>query len=145
VLVALLPGVRLRLTADADRVKLGTAIVRPIVVALFSVPEAPVTVTVVVPLTAVLAAASVRVLEPLVLEGLKDAVTPFGRPVADRLTLALKPFAGVTVIVLTALLPAETESVAADEESVKLAAAGAELRSLMRDWPAGVPQPVARS
>jgi hypothetical protein len=145
VLVPLVPGVRLRLTADAERVKLGTAIVRPIVAVLLSVPETPVTVTVAVPPTAELAAVSVKVLEPLVLAGLKDAVTPFGRPVADRLTLALNPFAGVTVIVLVVLLPAETESVGVDEASVKLAAAGAELRSLIRDWPAGVPQPVARS
>ncbi len=40
-----------------------------------------------------------------VLLGLNDAVTPLGRPDADKLTLPLKPFCGVTVITLVLLVP----------------------------------------
>jgi len=49
-------------------------------------------VTVTVPAVAVLLAESVNVLVVEVLLGLKDAITPPGRPDADKLTLALKPF-----------------------------------------------------
>ena len=55
-------------------------------------PEAPVMVTVNVPVVAVLFAVRVSVLVLVVVLGLKDAVTPVGRPEADKLTLALKPF-----------------------------------------------------
>ena len=37
--------------------------------------------------------------------GLKDAVTPLGKPDADKLTLPLKPFWGATVMVLEPLNP----------------------------------------
>ncbi len=52
----------------------------------------PVMVTVTVPVVAVPLAVSVNVLVLAVLLGLKDAVTPLGRPDADKLTLLLKPF-----------------------------------------------------
>ena len=65
----------------------------------------PVTVTVVVPVVAVVLAVSVNVLVPVVLEGLKLAVTPLGKPEADKLTEPVKPFVGVTVMVLVPLLP----------------------------------------
>jgi hypothetical protein len=68
-------------------------------------PDAPETVTVTVPVTAVLLAASVSVLVFPVLLGLNDAVTPLGRPDADKLTLALKPLCGVTVMVVAPLVP----------------------------------------
>jgi hypothetical protein len=48
-------------------------------------------VTVTVPVVAVLLAFSVSVLVVVVLAGLKDAVTPLGRPVVVKLTLPLKP------------------------------------------------------
>jgi hypothetical protein len=64
-----------------------------------------VTVTVAAPVVAVLLAVSVKVLVPVVLAGLKLAVTPLGRPEAERLTELLKPFTGVTVIVLVPLPP----------------------------------------
>jgi hypothetical protein len=67
-----------------------------------------VTVTVNVPVAAVLLAVSVNVLELVVPPGLNDAVTPLGRPDADKLTLPLKPFCGVTVIVLARLAPCTT-------------------------------------
>lgn len=88
-------------------------------------PEAPVTVTVVVPVDAVLAAVRVSVLDEVVLEGLKVAVTPLGRPDADRLTVPLKPFTGLTVIVLVALLARRTLTLAGDADSVKSGTTGA--------------------
>lgn len=68
-------------------------------------PDAPETVTVTVPVAAVLLAASVNMLVLAVLPGLNDAVTPLGRPDADKLTLPLKPPCGVTVMVLVPLVP----------------------------------------
>ena len=52
-----------------------------------------------------LLAANVNVLVLAVLLGLNDAVTPLGRPDADKLTLPLKPPCGVTLIVLVPLVP----------------------------------------
>ncbi len=75
------------------------------VVALNKLPEAPVMVTETVPVAAVPLAVSVNVLVLVVLLGLKEAVTPLGRPEADRLTLPLKPLCGVTVMVLVPLVP----------------------------------------
>ena len=68
-------------------------------------PDAPETVTANVPVVAVLLAASVNVLVFVVLLGLNDAVTPLGKPDADRLTLLLKPPCGVTVMVFVPLVP----------------------------------------
>ena len=75
------------------------------VVALDKLPDAPVMVTVTVPMAAVLLAVSVNVLVLAVLLGLNDAVTPLGRPDADKLTLPLKPPCGVTVMVLVPFVP----------------------------------------
>lgn len=62
-------------------------------------------VTVEVPVVAV--ALAVKVTELVDVVGLvpKLAVTPDGRPEADRVTLPVNPPEGVTVIVLLALLP----------------------------------------
>src|SRR5437016_6804933 len=60
-------------------------------------------VTVTMPVVAVLLAVSVKVLllvVGLVGLGLNAAVTPLGRVEVDMVTLPLKPFCGVTVIVL---------------------------------------------
>jgi hypothetical protein len=66
-------------------------------VAVFvKLPDIPVIVTGNVPMVAVLLAVNVNV---LVVE-LNDALTPLGRPDADKMTPPLKPFCGVTVIVL---------------------------------------------
>ena len=59
---------------------------------LVKLPEVPVMVTGKIPVVAVLLAVNVKVLEPVVLEGLKAAVTPVGRPVADKLTVPENPF-----------------------------------------------------
>src|SRR6266852_5665973 len=73
--------------------------------AKLALPEGPVMVTVAVPMVAVLPAVSVKVLVPVVLAGLKEAVTPLGRPEADKLTVPANPFWGVSVIVLVPLAP----------------------------------------
>ena len=68
-------------------------------------PEVPVTVTVAVPVVAVLLAVNVRTLVEVVGLVPKLAVTPAGSPDADNVTLPVKPPEGVTVIVLVPLLP----------------------------------------
>jgi len=74
-------------------------------VVFIKLPDEPATVTVTVPMAAVLLAVSVNVLVLAVLLGLNAAVTPVGRPDADRLTLPLKPPCGVTVMVLVPFAP----------------------------------------
>ena len=54
-------------------------------------PEVPVTMIVTVPVVAELLAVRVKMLVLVALAGLKDAVTPLGNPLADKLTLPLKP------------------------------------------------------
>ena len=75
------------------------------VVAFDKLPAVPVMEIVTVPVAAVLLAASVNVLVLELLVGLKDAVTPLGRPDAEKLTLPLKPLSGETVMVLVPLAP----------------------------------------
>ena len=57
-------------------------------------------VTVDVPVAAVALAVSVKTLVAVVGFVPKEAVTPLGRPDADKLTLPVKPFWGATVMVL---------------------------------------------
>src|SRR5260370_957818 len=52
--------------------------------------------------------------------GLNEAVTPLGRPDADKLTLLLKPFNGVTVIVLAPAAPCTIVTLLGEEEREKL-------------------------
>ena len=79
--------------------------VRLTVVLWVRLPDVPVTVTVEVPVVAVLLAEKVNVLVPVVLPGLNEAVTPLGSPEADRLTLPVNPFSWFTAIVLVPLAP----------------------------------------
>src|SRR5215831_8665633 len=90
------------------------------VVVLVSVPALPVMVTVNVPMLAAPLALNVTVLVLLVLAGLNDAVTPPGSPEADKLTLPLKPFFGVTVIVLAPLAARRTFTLLGDADSVNV-------------------------
>ena len=62
----------------------------------------------------------VSVLVLVVLVGLKDAVTPCGRPESDKLTLPVKPFCGVTVIVDGTWLPRARLNEFDEAERVKL-------------------------
>ena len=71
-----------------------------------------------VPVAAVLLAVSVNVLVLAVLLGLNDAVTPLGRPDADRLILPLKPFCGVTVMVLVPVAPCRIAKLFGDADRV---------------------------
>src|SRR6267143_4353081 len=104
--VPVLPRATLRLLGDAERLKFGPRFtVRAIVVVCVRPPDVPVIVTVKLPVEAVLLAVSVSVLVLVVLLGLNDGVTPLGRPEADKLTLPVKPFCGLTVIVLVPLFP----------------------------------------
>ncbi len=82
-------------------------------------PDTPVTVTVTVPVVAVLLAVSVNVLLLVVLVGLNDAVTPLGRPAADKLTLPLKPFCAVTVIALVVVVPCDIVKLLGDAARAK--------------------------
>ena len=59
-------------------------------------PDVPVTVIMYCPRLAVLLAISVSVLLPVVGFGLKDAVTPLGRPDTARFTLPVNPYWGFT-------------------------------------------------
>src|SRR5260370_1183469 len=100
----------------------GAVTVRLTVVALVKPATEPVMVT--VPVAAVLVAASVRVLVLAVLLGLNDAVTPLGRPDADKLTLLLKPFSGATVMVLVPLAPCAIVTLVGEVESEKFGGGG---------------------
>ena len=71
------------------------------------------------PVVAVLLAVSVNLLVLAVLLGLKDAVTPLGRPDADKLTELLKPFCGVTVMVLAPLAARWIVKLVGEAERVK--------------------------
>ena len=88
------------------------------VAVLVKLPDEPATVTVLVPGGAVLLAVNVNVLVLVVLLGLNNAVTPLGRPDADKLTLPLKPFRGVTVMVLVPLAPWTTVRLLGEAERV---------------------------
>ena len=61
--------------------------------------------TVDVPVAAVTPTVSVKELVVVAEGGLKEAVTPLGKPDADKLTLPVKPFSGATVMVLEPLNP----------------------------------------
>jgi hypothetical protein len=93
-------------------------IVRLIVVLCVRLPDVPVIVIVVLPVDAVAPAAKVRVLALVTGFGLNVAVTPLGRPDAERVTLPLKPFDVVIVIALVPLFPCATLNTLGDAESV---------------------------
>lgn len=80
--------------------------------------DVPVTTTAVVPTVAVPPTDSVKVLVLVVLEGLNDAVTPPGRPEADKLTVPVKPFCGVTTIVVAPLSLRATFKLPTDADNV---------------------------
>ena len=82
-------------------------------------PDVPGMVTVVGPVVAELLAVSVKVLVPVVLVGLNDAVTPRGKPVSAKVTLPVKPPVGFTVIVLGTLPPCATLKALGATDNVK--------------------------
>jgi len=107
-------------------------------------PDVPVMVTMAVPTVAVPKAISVNVLLDVVLAGLNDAVTPLGRPEADKLTLPLKVFCGVIVIVLDPLLPWTIFKLTGEADILKSGAA-VPGQLLTRFATLIVPIPVAKS
>lgn len=88
-------------------------------------PDTPVTVTVLVPVVAVLLAVKVSLLVPVAGFGLNAAVTPLPRPLADRVTLPAKPLVGWMVIVVVPCDDLVMVKLVGDAESVKLPAATA--------------------
>jgi hypothetical protein len=78
-------------------------------------------VTGTVPVVAVLVAVSVTMVVPVMLVGLKD--TPLGRPEADKAMLPVKPFVGVTVMVLVPLAPSVMVTLLAERLKSGVAAA----------------------
>jgi hypothetical protein len=88
-------------------------------VLLVNVPDVPVIVTVTVPVVAVGLAVKVSALLVVAALGLKAAVTPVGKPEAERLTLPLKPFCGVMVTALVPLLPCVMFRLPGEVEIVK--------------------------
>jgi hypothetical protein len=98
---------------------------REIVVVFVKLPEVPVIVMGNAPTAAVPAAVKVRVLVVAVVLGLKDAVTPVGRPEADKLTLPLKPNCGVMVMVFVLLVPCVIVVLLKDVEREKFGDGGA--------------------
>jgi len=91
-------------------------------------PDVPVIVRVADPAVAVGDAVRVRMLVLVVLAGLKDAVTPAGRPLTARLTAPLKPLRSSTVVVLVPLLPWMTLTDEADSEK---SGAGVTVRAMV--------------
>jgi hypothetical protein len=94
--------------------------VRLNVVVAVRLPDVPVIVTVTVPVAAVALAVRVNALVVVVGFGVNAAVTPLGRPEAERVTLPLKPFCGTTVMVLAPLLPWLTVTVLGTAVRLKL-------------------------
>jgi len=94
------------------------ATVRLMVVLLWRLPDVPMKMTLNVPVAAVLLALSVSVLTVVAGLGLNEAATPLGRPDADKLTLPLKPFCRVMVIVLVPLVPCMMLRLLGDAERV---------------------------
>ena len=106
-------------------------------------PDVPRMVTRVVPIGAVPVAVSVNVLRLVVLLGLKDAVTPLGNPEAEKVTLPVKPFFGVTVMVLVPLVPCVMARLPEEEEREKFGPVAGQL--LTRLAALTLPMPVAKS
>jgi len=123
VLAPLVPCVTVKLLGEAEIVKFATRagfMVSETVVVFVKLPEVPAMVTVTVPVAAVLLEVSVKVLVLVVLLGLKDAVTPTGKPDADKLTLPLKPFCGITEMLLAPLAPCTIVTLLGELETEKL-------------------------
>ena len=112
-----------RAVGVAVRVGAGTFTVRVTVVEWLRLPEIPVIVTVDAPVVAVLLAVSVKELVVVAEAGLKAAVTPLGKPDADRLTLPVNPLSGATAIVLEPLDPWATVRLFGAAERLKFGGA----------------------
>jgi len=127
---------------EAERVKFPDGVtVNVIVVVCVKLPDTPVIVTVTAPVAAVPLAVKVSVLVVLAGLGLKAAVTPLGRPDAERVTLPLKLATGLMVMVLVPLLFCAMVTLFALAESVKFGSG--QLFTRLKAFT--VPIPVAKS
>ena len=87
---------------------------------MIKLPDVPVIVTVKVPVAAVAVAVSDSLLVLVAGFGEKAAFTPLGKPDAVNLTLPVKPFSGVMVIVLVpAFSPCTIVTLFGEAERVK--------------------------
>lgn len=109
------------------------ATVSAMVVVAVRVPEVPVMVTADIPAVAAALAVNITTLLPVVGLVPNTRVTPLGKPDAARVTVPANGLTSVTAIVSVALLPAVTDKVAADDESVKLPVAEATLSAMVVD------------
>jgi hypothetical protein len=99
VLVAMAPCTTLSVGVEvASEKEAGGATVKAMATVELRLPDFPVTVTAAVPAVALPLAVKVNVLAVVALAGLKDAVTPLGKPATVSATAALNPFVGETVI-----------------------------------------------
>jgi len=143
-----LPRAMFRVAGEAEREKFGAAFtVTEIVVEPFRLPLTPLMVTVNVPTAAPRVAVNVKELVLVVLDGLKLAVTPLGRPEADKLTFPVKGLCGVTVMVVGPLVvPSVTAAEFDDAVTTKLPCGGPDTGQLFTRFAAlTVPIPVAKS
>ena len=144
VLVAVFPWTALKLFGEAVKVKVPAGLtVRASEVCRVKLPNVPVIFMLAVPIVAVEEAVNVKALVPVVLVGLKEAVTPFGKPEADKPTAPLNPFCGVRVIVVDPLVPCTRVKPAGAAESVKFCVETGQL--FTRLVALTVPIPVAKS
>jgi hypothetical protein len=149
VLVPLLPCLMVTDVGDAEMVKFGDAAgftVSEIVVLAFKLPDVPETVTVAVPVVAVLLAVKLTVLVEVVGFVPNVAVTPLGRPDAASVTLPVNPPRSVTVIVLVpAAPPCVIDTLLGEAASVKLGDVAEGASRLISPVVSGLPHPVHRS
>lgn len=112
---------------------------------LLRLPEVPVMVTVKVPIAAVAPTPRVSVVEAGSGLELKNAVTPLGRPDAEKVTLPVKPFRGETVMALKPEVPCTMARLAGDAERVNPGCGVPEAQLFTRLAALMVPMPVAKS
>ena len=121
--VMAVPWVTASVAVAGASVKPGACVALTVSVTLVlavSAPDVPVILMLEVPVAAVLLAAKVSTLAPVVGLVPNEAVTPVGSPDAVSVTLPLNPPAPVTVTVSVALLPRVTARVETAGASVKL-------------------------
>jgi hypothetical protein len=115
------------------------------VVLLLRLPEVPVTVREKVPTSALPVADKFKRLVAVAGFVPKVAVTPVGRPETARLTELVKPFRGLTLMVVEPAAPWRKVKLAGEAERVK-PGCGAEAGQLLTRLAAlTVPMPVAKS